>query len=61
MSFGDDTLDPTFAAIDAARRDKRGLDTLHGFLYRDPDNFPSGADTCEELARALDLTGRRAP
>ncbi len=34
------------------------LDCLAEFLYADPEQFPSGADTCEALDRVLTQTGR---
>lgn len=41
-----------------AAADALALDRLAEFLYRDPEAFPSGADTCEALDTALRQTGR---
>jgi hypothetical protein len=38
--------------------DSEALDQLEAFLYADPANFPSGADTCAEVDRVLQLTDR---
>jgi hypothetical protein len=47
--------------IAAWREASRALDGLHAFLYEDPEQFPSGADVCEELARVLEQTDRKPP
>jgi hypothetical protein len=57
--MADSTFTP--AQRRAAGRDKKALDELHAFLYEDPEEFPSGSDVCEELARVLEATGRKPP
>ncbi len=57
--FGPDAALLCLGELDTeTSRDSLALDRLAEFLYADPEEFPSGADTCERLDQVLTQTGR---